>query len=303
MKLDPITYLDYPRLAPFFRDQPHRLCVYSLSSLLAWSTQTYFPVGGIQGDTLLIGADFVHQPQHTHLILPLGQGQEFPPKTLRNLALETGFKRYWYVPETYLSRFGTDAVKTFFTIEEQPFLNDYVYNSRDLATLKGNRYAKKRNLVHQFERSVEPDRIAVEPITSARTDACLAFLDRWCKERDCDLTDEDLACEHQAIKNALNHIELGAMKGIALYIDGDMAAFAMGSRLTGDMGALHFEKALSSVKGLYQYFDRECAIRLFEGCQYINKESDMGVAGLRKAKHSYHPVMILKSFQLTLRSP
>jgi hypothetical protein len=302
MKLEPITYVDYPRLSPFFRDQPHRLCVYSLSSLLAWSTEAYFPVGGIRGDTLLIGADFVHQPHRRHLILPLSPGQEFPPKTLRDLALETGFEHYWFVPEAYLSRFGTDAVKTFFTIEEQPFLNDYIYNCRDLATLKGNRYAKKRNLVHQFERDVAPDRIAIEPVTRAQADGCLAVLDRWCQERDCDMSaDEELACERQAIQNALTHIEQGAMKGIALSIDGAMAAFAMASRLTEDMGALHFEKALSSVKGLYQYFDRECAIRLFDGCQYINKESDMGVAGLRKAKRSYHPVMILKSFQLTLR--
>ena len=68
------------------------------------------------------------------------------------------------------------------------------------------------------------------------------------------------------------------------------------------MGVLHFEKALSNIKGLYQYFDSECAKRLFKGYKYINKESDMGDPGLAKSKKSYHPVMIVKSYKLIIKS-
>ena len=84
-------------------------------------------------------------------------------------------------------------------------------------------------------------------------------------------------------------------------LDGEINAFGIASRLTENMGVLHFEKAFASKKGLYQYFDRECARRLFKGCSYINKESDMNVPGLAKAKKSYHPVMTVKSYILTVR--
>jgi hypothetical protein len=75
----------------------------------------------------------------------------------------------------------------------------------------------------------------------------------------------------------------------------------MGTRLTDTMGVLHFEKAHTHIKGLYQYLDRECARRLFNGYAYLNKESDMDVPGLVQAKKSYHPIKIMKSYQLTLR--
>ena len=75
----------------------------------------------------------------------------------------------------------------------------------------------------------------------------------------------------------------------------------MGSYLTDDMGVLNFEKAFSRMKGLYQYFDNQCARRLFDDYRYINKESDMGEANLAKAKKSYHPATMIRSYELTLR--
>jgi hypothetical protein len=67
------------------------------------------------------------------------------------------------------------------------------------------------------------------------------------------------------------------------------------------MGVLNFEKAFSDIKGLYQYFDRECARRLFPGMAYINKENDMGEPGLQKAKKSYYPDRIVSAYELTVR--
>jgi hypothetical protein len=88
------------------------------------------------------------------------------------------------------------------------------------------------------------------------------------------------------------------LNGILIRVDGVVSAFGIASHLTDNMGVLHFEKAFASMKGLYQYFDRECARRLFGNYTYINKESDMGIPGLAKAKKSYHPVMRVKSYKL-----
>ena len=91
------------------------------------------------------------------------------------------------------------------------------------------------------------------------------------------------------------------VSGVLVRIDEEIAAFGIGARLTDEMGVLHFEKALSSVKGLYQYLDQQCAIRLFAGFERINKESDMGVEGLAHAKKSYYPIMKEKSYRLVAK--
>ncbi len=131
---------------------------------------------------------------------------------------------------------------------------------------------------------------------------CLEFLDRWCEDQDCDVDrDEDLACEWNATRNALKNIETLGFRGITLSIDGAIEAFGMASQLTETMSALHFQKASAQFKGLYQFFDRECARRLFPELEYINKESDMGVEGLIQAKRSYHPARMVGSYKLTLK--
>ena len=90
------------------------------------------------------------------------------------------------------------------------------------------------------------------------------------------------------------------VNGILLRINGEVNAFAITSHLTDDMGVLQFEKALVKVKGLYQYLDNICAKNLLKGYKLTNKESDMSVPGLARAKKSYHPVMMVKSYKMTV---
>jgi hypothetical protein len=139
-------------------------------------------------------------------------------------------------------------------------------------------------------------------MTPAAKEECLTFLDKWCDDQQCDL-DEDvnLACEKEAIINTIENMDLLEVNGLILRIDNKINALGMASHLTDEMGVLYFEKALTQVKGLYQYFDNLCAKHLLTGYKYINKESDMDIPGLVKAKKSYHPIFIVKSFKLEIR--
>lgn len=207
------------------------------------------------------------------------------------------------MPEQYLKYYGRRQVSDLFQIEEMSKHSDYVYRAEDLAELRGNKYSKKRNLINQFERRyLNEGRVTTAPISAADADECLEFLEEWCLSNDCDGKDkDDLACEKEAAKYTLGRLESFGSKGLLLRIDGGICAFGIGARLTQDMGVLGFQKAFADIKGLYQFFDRECARRLFPGFQYLNKENDMGEPGLRKAKESYHPVRMVKAYQLTVR--
>jgi len=197
-----------------------------------------------------------------------------------------------------------EQIQSLFFVYEESEYEDYVYRTDDLTELKGNQYSKKRNLINQFKKSyVKEGRVTVEPITNDKAEECIEFLEMWCEERGCDDMErqDDLACEKVAAINALKNINQLAMQGILMRVDGIVSAFGIASHLTSTMGVLHFEKAFASIKGLYQYFDRECARQLFQTYTYMNKESDMGIPGLAKAKKSYHPVMRVKSYKLVLK--
>jgi uncharacterized protein len=302
LNFKPLTPADFPRLEKYFQNQPHQLCAYSLASVIAWSNEIYQPYATLDDDILMICAEYATEYEKRHLILPMASDRQFDPQTIHKLAEKAGFAKYQFVPDDYITTYGRDRIETLFTIEEHTEYDDYIYLASDLAQLGGNRFAKKRNLIRQFERShVETDRVQVEPMTSAVSGECIEFLEKWCETRDCEAVDSDLLCEKLAALKTIENLELMDMRGLLLRIDGAVSAFGMASHLTNEMGVLHFEKAFAEVKGLYQYFDRLCARRLFEGYTYINKESDMNEPGLKKAKRSYHPVKLVKSYTLRLK--
>lgn len=303
LNFTPLTPADFPRLKKYFQNQPHQLCAYSLASVIAWSNDIYQPYAALDGDTLMICAEYATQYEKRHLILPVAQEKQFDPETIHRLAVKADFETYQFVPDDYIESYGRARIESLFTIEAHSGYDDYIYLSSDLAELRGSRYAKKRNLIRQFERShVDKDRIQVEPITAAVAGECIQFLEKWCEIRNCEADPHsDLLCEKLAAIRTIENVELMEIRGLLLRIDGEVSAFGMASHLTNDMGALHFEKAFAEVKGLYQYFDRECARQLFKGYNFINKESDMNEPGLKKAKRSYHPLKFVKSYILRLK--
>lgn len=303
MKFKQIEPSDYHDLRPFFRRQKYELCSYSLASIIAWNSDKYQSLWAVDGDVLIVCSEFAKSPQNRHLILPISPVVEYSPEELHGLAVELGFDKYWFVPGDYLERYGEAHVSNLFSVEEQKEYEDYVYLTDDLAILGGNKYSKKRNLINQFKKTyLDRGRVKIEDITLLNGKECLDFLEKWCEECEYDVNkDEGLACEKQAAINTIKNIDVLGAKGILLRINGIVMAFGVAASITDDMGALHFEKASANVKGLYQFFDRECAIRLFKGCKYINKESGMDIPGLIKSKKSYYPVMMIKSYKLIVR--
>ncbi|MEJ2641215.1 MAG: phosphatidylglycerol lysyltransferase domain-containing protein, partial [Desulfosarcinaceae bacterium] len=254
---------EFTAYRPYFAEQRYRLCDYSLASIIAWQNQYYHPRVSTWDGFLVVGAEFSQESHKRHLMMPIGPQAELPPEALVALAREAGYDRIWFVPRCYLDTYGEDAVALHFKIQRDPELDDYIYRREDLAELAGGKYAKKRNLVRQFTRShVEPGRVFVGPISKDDVADCIDYLDIWCQARACDAEMEaDLACERDAAVNTLENLDLLEVKGLHLRIDGEVKAFGVSARLTDDMATLQYEKADAEIKGLYQYFDQQCARR------------------------------------------
>jgi len=297
----PLGLGDAAALEPFFRAQRYPLAVYSLLSIMAWRRADGLEVSyAVHDDLLVLAAEGAGS---RHLALPIG-ARTPSLRELRAVAKRMGFAEYWYVPGDYLAAFPEDEVRAEFEVAERPEWGEYTFLTEDLAELRGRRLAAKRNLIHQFEKVyVGTGRAAVGPILGEDVDDCAAFLEAWCVERGCaDADRQPLACERLAAETALREMHELRAEGVAIRVDGRVVGFGIGHRVTDGLAALHFEKAFASIKGLYQYLDRECARRLFQGrFERVTKESDMGLPGLAQSKQSYGPSSKATAFALSLR--
>ncbi|HAH06182.1 MAG TPA: hypothetical protein DCM05_06585 [Elusimicrobia bacterium] len=290
---------DVPALKPFFERGAPPLSVYSLSALVLWNECINDTLFAVAGESVLLVESPKEDPSKRRLLLPVG-GQVPSPAGLRRLAVEAACREIRYIPQPFVEAAGLAALEEHFCLAEQPDYQDYVYLRTDLAELPGRPYAKKRNLVRQFERDHEArGAVRVLDLMKENANLCLECLEEWRSSQEASAPILD--CERKAIGAALAGFDRLGLRGIMVEVDGRVQGFGIASRLSADTGVLHFEKASARVKGLYQILDRECARRIFDGATYVNKESDMGDAGLARAKNSYHPIQKVKAYRLGLK--
>ena len=294
---------DKEEILPYFKNNNLNLCVYSPLSILVWRAKYYYPVYMKKDSAVYIGAEFTKDNSSSHMILPVTpEKNDLLPENLHKIIKNTDFRYFKYVPESYLEEFGLSRVEKYFEVKEITADSDYVYLKEKLADLGGRKLAKKRNLINQFLKEYK-NRYSFTEINDSNKRDVLDFLEIWCRQRDCEKDPEsDIYCEKKAAENAVLNCESLGFKTLVLEVDNEIRAFALSSVITSDMGALHFQKACFKIKGLYQFFDKNCASRLFdEKIKFINKESDMDDEGLRHAKKSYYPEKIIKSYNLVPR--
>ncbi len=171
---------------------------------------------------------------------------------------------------------------------------DYIYLAEDLRLLSGRRYQPKRNHLNRFAASY-PD-CRYEPLTAHHADECLALEREWQRRRDTESNDADLTSERRAMQLGFAHFDTLGMRGGALYVGDRLVAFTYGSAVSRDTFVIHAEKADTRFEGAFAMINRSFAATLPPEFTYINREEDLGIAGLRKSKLSYHPSLMLRKF-------
>lgn len=178
---------------------------------------------------------------------------------------------------------------------------DYVYLRESLITLSGKKLQPKRNHVNQFRRNYPDYRFV--PITPELIPLCLDFEKRWYQHNTNDEMAQSLTNEQRAIKNGLeNFTELG-LQGGALIVGDEIVAFTYGSPINQTTFDVAVEKANPDFVGSYATINQEFARSIPEQYIYINREEDLGIEGLRKAKLSYQPHELLHKFTAHIAQP
>jgi len=175
--------------------------------------------------------------------------------------------------------------------------SDYVYLASDLATLAGRRYSKKRNQIAQFRSRYQYEYRRITPQMLAQ---CADLQVSWCDVRDCFHPENvGLAEENEAVMEAISNYEALDLIGGAILIDGKVEAFTIGGSLNRDTFVIHFEKGNPSIPGIYQVVNQAFCADVSAGYTFMNREQDLGDAGLRQAKRSYFPHHMIDKYVIS----
>ena len=280
----PLTLEDKPIYERYLLDGKERGCEYSFANLFLWGIQK----GAVLHDHLVLFSQFSRRT-----IYPYPAGQADKRAVLDAIiadAQERGIpcritsltqEDRQIIEALYPGRFRFHCDRDFY---------DYVYAINDLADLKGRKFQRKRNHYNRFR--VAFPYYTVEPLNARNIRAAGQMVEAWYEARLQQDPKGDYHMEQAALRKALQYFEDLGMEGLILKDGEEILAITMGSRMSPDTFDIHFEKARADVDGAYAVINCEFARYLREkypDVRYLNREDDMGLEGLRKAKLSYCP--------------
>ena len=271
-------------LAPLLSASGRDCCEYSFTTAYMWSEHYGVRVARV-GTVAVMGSERSY-------LTPVGDGWE---EVLRQMVAEAPRPLCLHsVDDSLLLR-----LKALFPgrvhAEETRDEFDYLYRTEDLATLPGNAYHGKKNHIAGFSRQHE---WVYEPLSADNVGDMVRLSKAWCEEKGgCS---HSLSSEQCAIQRVLRDPVRFSLSGGLIRVEGKAVAFTLGSPINERVFDIHVEKALSAYAGAYAVINREFA-KTKTAYTYLNRENDMGIPGLRRAKESYHPAILLRKYRVTIR--
>ncbi|ACN13738.1 conserved hypothetical protein [Desulforapulum autotrophicum HRM2] len=266
-------------------------CEYSFANLFAW--RNIYDISW----TLVHERLVIHDGVEGYTLMPIGPSMA--PTELVELSLSlvaAGMPGdISLVPAEYVM--AHPELNRDYTLVEDRDFDDYLYTTMALAELKGRKLHKKRNLVSQFNRQYPDARI--KTLTPPVRALCLDLAEHL-YQANATIT-RTVSEEHRAMNEAFNYFDALGLGGIAILVQGAVRAFAVFSPLNDTTYDIHFEKSDHEFKGVSQAINHATAVHLKEKCRLINREQDMGIPGLRRAKLSYGPQRLVTTLTLKLK--
>ena len=289
-----------------FRASGSRGCEYSFATLFLWSRRYRQQVAALDGYVL----ERLQGDRGAGYLFPAGEGPLEPAlSALEADAAERGepFRLFCVTPEQLEQLEAVRPGVYSWQADRDGF--DYLYDAGRLAGLSGKKLHGKRNHINAFLADHTDWR--VEEITEDNLSACVAMDAAWNRlywqREGVDASEAgQIRDEERAMARAFANYRALGLYGLLLRAEGEVVAFTMGSLIQEDTLDVHFEKAFPQVRGAYPLINREfvrwiCA-RL-PAVRWINREDDLGLEGLRRAKESYAPDQMVEKYVVTRREP
>lgn len=178
------------------------------------------------------------------------------------------------------------------SVTENIDFNDYVYSVSSLSELSGKKLHSKKNHLNKFKNTYD---YIYREMKKDDFDKCIKLAERLMKQNR-DESSTDFMAEYNSIRCAFDNFEYLELSGGVIEIDGNICAFSVGEELTDEAALIHIEKADIAYNGIYAAINNEFVKNRWSGFKYVNREEDMGLEGLRKAKMSYRPDHMVRKY-------
>lgn len=176
--------------------------------------------------------------------------------------------------------------------------SEYIYNSKDLIELRGKKYHSKKNHVNSFLKTYS---YSIKTINDDKVKQdCVDLLHKWHDEVAVTV-DKEMLMEIDAIKDLFSELHFFDLNSIAVYVDDQLAGFAVGEKVNDKMAVIHVERGEIAYKGIYAFLNKHFLVESFSDTEFVNRQEDTGNEGLRKAKKSYHPVKMVRKYLVNLK--
>ena len=293
-----ITHEKMPEIWEILKREPGRTTDFSYGGVLMWVDYFHYEYAIIE-ETLFIKGRVESDISKVAFSLPVGNlPLEKSVAILREYCRINGLPLIFSaVPEYAIDKFRQlNPSKT----EELGGWADYLYDAEPLASLKGKKMSKKRNHVNQFI-AAYPD-FKLEPLTPANAAEAKAFMNLIDAEGD---GSPMAVSERNLNRLMLDYVSAGDRMLLGAILregNGNILAYTIGD-IKGDTLFIHIEKALRSVPGGFEMINKSFAdliCREHPEIRFINREDDSGDMGLRMAKESYHPIELLRKYNILM---
>ncbi|MDR0948397.1 MAG: phosphatidylglycerol lysyltransferase domain-containing protein [Lachnospiraceae bacterium] len=298
-KLDfqPLTLSHQAMIDTYMFQYGENSCQHSFASMFSFNVKYGYAVCE-EGGWLYICREKLCSEQYRVYFMPMGQGNlAMALQRLHADACSYGAKvKLETVTENMKNRIMT-LLPDAFVAEELRDYAEYIYTADKLANLAGSNMASKRHDVSSFWRDYA-NRVTIKEMTGDTAKETLAYQNYWLETR---LEQEDsvqLELENEAILLGLQNFDKLNLSGILLYVDDILRGYAYGQKLSPDCYDVIIEKGDREIDNIYRILNMELIRRCCMEFTYINREEDLGVPGLRKAKLSYKPDILLKKYVL-----
>ncbi|MBE7027840.1 MAG: DUF2156 domain-containing protein [Ruminococcaceae bacterium] len=289
----PLTLKSKEVVSPYFKNITNS--VYNFTTAFLWGGEKHVKYSIIDGSLVL----FYEYPKSPICAsYPLGDGDK------RNAIISAcDYMKSKGVTPVFrnLSPFMADELKSLFPnkFEYIPDRNafDYIYETKKLIDLSGKELHSKRNHYNYFKKTYN---YKYYKMTQDDTKECKALFDKWIEGKE---RTRWLEVSREATFKALDNLDELGLTGGMIKVGREICAFSLGEAVSSDTALIHFEVALSSLRGAFNAINCEFCANEWKNFTYVNREEDMGIENLRKTKEAYRPVFLLEKINAVLKNP
>lgn len=290
----PIEMKDREWIEPFLQAADLRGSEYSFANSFNWRKVHDIQVARQDGFYFVMAG----KGKKKSYLYPIGQGDKL--QAIESLVTDARERKTPFSIHGMLTEQTRELDSLFpgrFVFHGTRDLYDYIYSRESLAGLAGKKLHAKRNHINKFKTL---NNWSYEPISRENIEQCWEMNRQWCIQQGCG-EDPGLREEACAVRSCFEHYFSLEMQGGLLKSDGRVIAYTMGKPLCSDTFIVHIEKAFAEIQGAYPMINQQFVLHACEGFSYINREEDTGKEGLRKAKLSYYPSILLEKYTASLK--